>query len=1180
MKKIKYFPVAGMVFSCFFSLYCQSYSWQKTHAKVLPGGNLEWNPEPFVYAPGSSVRYIDYESGDDNNSGTDPSSPWKHHPWDPAATGKAYACTGIHTYVFKRGVIYRGILQVKESGAPNDPIKLTSDPAWGSGEAMFFGSRRITGGWTKADSSSAPKIPNPGKVWYIDLPSTMPATKMVAEIRNDSIIRIPLARSPNWKISDSLDPMHEWWRWTGTVNGGTAAGYRIDTVHLVQPDPDYWTNGYVWSEYNGVMGTLWGEKIISYDPATHSIKTGMNFGGAGARYYIENLPQLLDTTSEYFFDKNGPFPGRLYIRLSGDRDPNTTIIEVAEKSTLISLWSKNNIEISGLSFAFTTYDQYHWTTVDASLIAPVISVNENCYQVKISHCKFNYVNAGIALRNAPDPAYACHDICICDNEMNHIDDQAITCGSQSHDYLVNISILRNKITDNGGRQLCRWYSSVPAISGKLISGEVAGNVIDFSYGSGIYMFWGKDDGDTTRTVPFIRGMVHHNRVDRTMLAVNDYGGIESWQGGPAYYFNNYSSRARGLTYSGPEALYNPWAFPFYFDGAFKTYCFNNIAIGPGNNLTDKTKRYRAAYQQVLGFHNMFVNNTAHNFVYGFTVQGHSGSTPGYNCYLGNLLDDISYCYFNNGDLPVNLIPYEAYGYNIFSKKAQMMGSFSSTGSYTLFSEFKNALASKNALLSQTGYESETSVLTNGPGNNFMPLPGSEALDHGVKFFVPFSLYAVAGEWHFYRCLSYTTIPGSNFYFTKEYGPRADYLNQPKNHLNAVNVNHTSYVPGILEDWTHGALRFDGATTYCYLADAEVKKKMATNLDMDKESFIIETYLRTAKGHTRGTLVAKYTAAGNGYAMDIDEGGHVRVRIRRNGNDVYTRSSVALINDSAWHHVLAEVVRKKWTVNLYVDGKASNGTETGEMPEVYETLSNTGDFLVGKSPEGNFYKGDLDFLRISKGSLADALTTIEELYAWQSDGPFLKDFAGNSPQGRRDAGALEAGKTSCSLSADSSKITFDYYKGTKTTHISPEDEFTFHVNAPWITPSENNGTISLYATSNMTSQPRTGILYLYGCYDTLMIPLYQPINPYLIRKLPATQLQVAIYPNPAREELTIECNDEERKQISITNIYGQEVMNSVLTTGVTLNIRHLPPGMYVINIMDDKKVGYIEKIIKE
>jgi hypothetical protein len=72
-----------------------------------------------------------------------------------------------------------------------------------------------------------------------------------------------------------------------------------------------------------------------------------------------------------------------------------------------------------------------------------------------------------------------------------------------------------------------------------------------------------------------------------------------------------------------------------------------------------------------------------------------------------------------------------------------------------------------------------------------------------------------------------------------------------------------------------------------------------------------------------------------------------------------------------------------------------------------TLANAGDLYVGGTPKGRCLAGTLDFLRIALGTLTDAKTTIEELYAWEFDGPFLRDFVGRAPAGaRRDAGAIE------------------------------------------------------------------------------------------------------------------------------------------------------------------------------
>jgi hypothetical protein len=48
----------------------------------------------------------------------------------------------------------------------------------------------------------------------------------------------------------------------------------------------------------------------------------------------------------------------------------------------------------------------------------------------------------------------------------------------------------------------------------------------------------------------------------------------------------------------------------------------------------------------------------------------------------------------------------------------------------------------------------------------------------------------------------------------------------------------------------------------------------------------------------------------------------------------------------------------------------------------------------------------DFLRVCRSTLAESKTSIEELYAWEFNGPFLRDFTGKVPaNGKRDAGAI-------------------------------------------------------------------------------------------------------------------------------------------------------------------------------
>ena len=75
--------------------------------------------------------------------------------------------------------------------------------------------------------------------------------------------------------------------------------------------------------------------------------------------------------------------------------------------------------------------------------------------------------------------------------------------------------------------------------------------------------------------------------------------------------------------------------------------------------------------------------------------------------------------------------------------------------------------------------------------------------------------------------------------------------------------------------------------------------------------------------------------------------------------------------------------------------------------VFLMLDDVSAELVSEPKGAGHFRGSIDYLRLSKGTLEDAETTIEELYDWQFDGPFLRDFFGNKPTGaRRDVGAIE------------------------------------------------------------------------------------------------------------------------------------------------------------------------------
>ncbi len=308
------------------------WSWQEPHAKVLPTGDLEWAPKAFEFKAGESIRYIDFESGNDANDGLSKQTPWKHHPWDPNAGGKATACKGVQTYVFKQGVDYRGEMNAHESGTADAPIILTRDPSWGEGPAVICGSEAVTGWKQGADNDL---IPEPEKVWYVDLDWAPRNVWMVGE--DGAVTRIALARTPNWTITDPDDIKSQWWTWKNpdkpfdnyaTINGQRRhLAFDKEDINESKPQ-DYYEGAIVWTTKGWVMGSPFPARVLAVDRENGSLTFAGQWGGGpsykiirGCRYYLEDKPQYLDSPGEFWFDKKGD-GGRLYLRLPGDQDPN------------------------------------------------------------------------------------------------------------------------------------------------------------------------------------------------------------------------------------------------------------------------------------------------------------------------------------------------------------------------------------------------------------------------------------------------------------------------------------------------------------------------------------------------------------------------------------------------------------------------------------------------------------------------------------------------------------------------------------------------------------------------------------------------------------------------------------------------------------------------------------------
>ena len=630
------------------------------------------------------------------------------------------------------------------------------------------------------------------------------------------------------------------------------------------------------------------------------------------------------------------------------------------------------------------------------------------------------------------------NIIVSDNDIQHSERAgtiSIMGDSQkapgaNYGQLKHVEVMRNRVFDTGFRCGYSPWSSIPAISVSYPETcEVAGNIVDTSFGNGIITYGGKGSGGTN-VVPLTRMFVHHNQLDNTMLGCNDYGGLEHFQGGPVYIFNNITRNCVGNRTLGGELGYS-----LYLDGGFKCYCFNNIIAGL---VKDGEPDYynNCGYFMVFGFMDQLFNNTLFHF--NNSLNGSSGNRSNIlgnlmvdckNSFIGqNRAGDVSMVYGGDtGAMGRMGIPTMAYGSNVFFGNPKEFGRIAGTSSVgegggkapvvpgKTLEELRDKLQEEKCRVSSLGWQVPKAPLVDPAKKDYRLTPDSGAKERGVKYFVPWALARTVGEWNFFK--SATTpqvVLGEGFYMTDEYLSRDMYYFIPRNDLTVNACTAQDYVASPMEDWIEGALAFDGKSRFASLSHAEMTKSMEypggktggkitydgtkrETLDMAANNFLIEIIFKTSPGQATGVLAAK--SAQWGYELAVGTDGTARLTLQAGAARAAAASTVK-VNDGKWHHLLAEVNRAAGKATFYVDGKAAGEGKLAGLPKE-APLSNTADFIVGQG-----LAGAVDFLRVCRSTLAESKTSIEELYAWEASGPFLSDFTGKAPTGsKRDAGAI-------------------------------------------------------------------------------------------------------------------------------------------------------------------------------
>jgi hypothetical protein len=511
-------------------------------------------------------------------------------------------------------------------------------------------------------------------------------------------------------------------------------------------------------------------------------------------------------------------------------------------------------------------------------------------------------------------------------------------------------------------------------------------------------------------------LIYNNSITDSLLGAQDGGGINSWMGGPSYIFNNVSGNPVGCMHSRDKTSHRKdwyrrgcYGVGIYLDGQYKGYVFNNILWGENNNTNDRIYS-SAAYNEAMGFMNTVFSNT----FYRFGVGLHKGMLQhNRSYYLGNLFLDMSLGYIEQ-EPKQNTIDLGtlAFSRNAFYGRTQWFGSLGSSKYYSTIDEWTSAMRRAGLMMYDTGTVLADSPVTDAQAHDFSPKGNSPIIDKGVKVFVPWSLYDVVGEWHFLQRKDRADIiSGENINMDARWTKRDIFHLIPRNDLHCTDAESSDFGPGTLENWINGALQFDGQNHYCELAkpsSVQSKNKdvsgsgVPEQFDIGSGNFLIETVVQPELSSGPAGLVTKMGV--NGYSLEINSAGHIEYGLQY-GDDASRRVSSSSVNDGNWHHILVEVDRSQPEgINIFIDGKLANGRWEG-VPIKEDVVATDANLIVGRSSAGSF-SGKIDFLRVARGTLAQAETSIDELYSWEFSGPQNYDFFGRLRNGIRDIGAVE------------------------------------------------------------------------------------------------------------------------------------------------------------------------------
>ena len=189
----------------------------------------------------SATYYVDYDGGDDSNSGTSTGSPWKHSPFDANATGNPDITTPVagDTIQFKAGVRYKGQLTINSSGTAGNHITYKGT-GWGTGKAILDGSVLLTNTWTQCTSSAqAYGNPNYANIWFATAAFTNQTGLNQIIQTNEQLRFSQITPVPHAVLFDLTTT------WSNVPSANVTLTSLSNSTLFTQTDVDFWRGAYL-----------------------------------------------------------------------------------------------------------------------------------------------------------------------------------------------------------------------------------------------------------------------------------------------------------------------------------------------------------------------------------------------------------------------------------------------------------------------------------------------------------------------------------------------------------------------------------------------------------------------------------------------------------------------------------------------------------------------------------------------------------------------------------------------------------------------------------------------------------------------------------------------------------------------------------------------------------------------